>query len=67
MVTRPPLVSAAGAAAMVSRHESLIRRLCRQGRLPALRVGRTWVLEVEEVRRFFAVERPVGRPRRRRP
>lgn len=49
---------------MVGRHESLIRRFCRQGRLPALRVGRFWVLEVEEVRRFFATERPVGRPRR---
>jgi excisionase family DNA binding protein len=62
--TRAALVSTAEAAAMVGRHESLIRRFCRQGRLPALRVGRFWVLEVEDVRRFFATERPVGRPRR---
>jgi excisionase family DNA binding protein len=63
-MTRGALISAAEAAAMVGRHDSLIRRLCRQGRLPAQRVGATWVLDPEEVRRFFATERPTGRPRR---
>jgi excisionase family DNA binding protein len=63
-MTRTHLVSTAEAAALVGRHESLIRRFCRQGRIPALRVGRFWVLDVDDVRRFFATERPVGRPRR---
>ena len=44
----------------VSAHE--VRRLCKAGRLPALRVGRDWLITPQAAREY--VRAPVGGPKR---
>ncbi len=41
---------------------AMIRRYCSQGKLPAQKIGRDWVIRQDEVERFAAMPRRSGRP-----
>lgn len=41
---------------------AMIRRYCSQGKLPAQKIGRDWVIRQNEVERFAALPRQSGRP-----
>ncbi|MGI5325520.1 helix-turn-helix domain-containing protein [Actinomadura nitritigenes] len=43
-------VSAAEMAEAMGASREYVRRLCRDGRLPARRIGRTWLIEIERNR-----------------
>jgi len=43
------VVSLAEAARLTGRHPEVLRRWCTSGRLPAIRVGRTWAITAESV------------------
>jgi len=59
------LLSVDEAAGRMGRDPSLVRRLIRHGRLPAVRVGeRSYAISPEDVDRFAAQPRRAGRPRR---
>jgi excisionase family DNA binding protein len=51
------------AAARLKLDPSRVRLLCRQGRIKAIMVGGTYVIEEVEFDRFAAIPRPPGRPR----
>src|SRR5947207_14162206 len=57
--SRERIVSLSEAARVTGRNHDLLRRWCLQGRLPAIRVGRSWALPES------ALESLAGRPRRR--
>ena len=42
---------------------SMVRRYCRDGRLPAQKVGRDWLIRNEDLEQFKAIPRKVGRPK----
>jgi len=64
-VAAKSLLSVDEAAARMGRDPSLVRRLIRQGRLRAVRVGeRSYAISAMELERFTALRRPSGRPRR---
>ena len=46
---RPPLISLAEAARRTGRHPEVLRRWCTDGRIPAVRVGRTWGVTHETI------------------
>lgn len=52
--TRPHVVSLAEAARRTGRHPEVLRRWCIDGRIPAIRVGRTWALAPETVTTLMA-------------
>ena len=60
--TIPGLFNANEAADYLGVSGSLIRRLCRQRRLKALRFGISWAIEKKELDRFRKIERPPGNP-----
>ncbi len=41
-----------------------LREFCREGRLKARHIGRTWVIEERDLRAFMAKPRKPGRPRK---
>lgn len=49
MTPKANLISAEGAAALLGYHPEHVRRLARQGRIPALKVG-AWVFDPDELR-----------------
>jgi len=42
-----------------------VRQLIRAGRLPAVRLGKVYVIDRAELERFAEQDRPRGRPRKR--
>jgi excisionase family DNA binding protein len=52
--SQAPLVSLAEAAKRTGRHPEVLRRWCIDGRIPAVRVGRTWAISPETVRALLA-------------
>ena len=42
---------------------SYVRRLIRDGRIDARRIGTMWVVEQREAERFLSTTRPFGRPK----
>jgi len=65
---RGKLLSTSEAAERLGVSSSRVRRLVADGRLPAVRVGKTWVIREGDLR-FVADRRPgwpKGRPRKRR-
>lgn len=56
------VVNVAEAADLLGRSRALTRRLCQQGRIPAEKIGRDWVLKLADIRQFAAEERKPGRP-----
>jgi excisionase family DNA binding protein len=45
-------------------HPETIREYCRDGRLKARHIGRTWVIEPRDLKAFQAKPRQPGRPRK---
>jgi excisionase family DNA binding protein len=45
--SRPGIVSLNEAAKRTGRHPEVLRRWCQDGRIPAIRVGRTWAITSE--------------------
>jgi excisionase family DNA binding protein len=56
------LISTAEAAEKLGVHITRVQVLIREGRLPAQRVGRTYVIDEDDLR--HVEDRPVGRPRK---
>ena len=54
------------AAERLERTPSLVRRLIIQGRLKARKVGPVWTINAKALDAFMALERPPGRPAKRR-
>jgi excisionase family DNA binding protein len=48
------VVSLSEAAQRTGRHPEVLRRWCMEGRIPATRVGRTWVIERETLAELLA-------------
>jgi len=58
------LISVNDAADRLGLHPSRVRLLCRQGRIKADQIGKTWVIAEREVERFARLPREPGRPRK---
>ena len=58
------LLTTPQAAALMDRDPSLVRRLARAGRLPAIKQGRDWLYKREDLEAFARIDRPCGRPRK---
>ena len=61
------LVTGAETARLLGLSPTRVMTLIREGRLPARKVGRQWVLRLEDVERFRDTPRPAGRPRKPAP
>jgi excisionase family DNA binding protein len=62
------VVSTQQAAEIMGLHIQTIREYLRAGRIKAQRIGRVYVIDERDLRRFMAVERKPGRPpKERRP
>jgi len=60
---RDRLLSVDEAAARIHRDPSLIRRVIREGRLSATRIGhRAYAIAESDLDKFAAIDRPRGRP-----
>jgi len=59
------LYSTAEAAEILGLTQSLVRRYCRDGRLPCIRVGRSWAITQEALDEFRDTPRPTGYPKGR--
>jgi excisionase family DNA binding protein len=57
-------LSTTEAAAVLSIDPSRVRLLCKLGRIKTTRVGNTYGIAEGELRRFAALRRPPGRPRK---
>jgi excisionase family DNA binding protein len=51
---RSSIVSLAEAARRTGRHPEVLRRWCTEGRIPAIRVGRTWAITAETLNELLA-------------
>jgi excisionase family DNA binding protein len=60
------LMSAQEAAAITGLHIETVRRYLREGRIPARRIGRMYLIDAKVLQRWMAVPRPPGRPRKDR-
>jgi excisionase family DNA binding protein len=49
------------AAERLGRHESRVRALCREGRIPAQKFGHIWMIERTDLEKFAKIPRPRGR------
>lgn len=58
----PGLYAADDAATYLGIDASLVRRYCRQGRIPAKRVGNVWVMRKTALDDFKRKPRPFGNP-----
>jgi excisionase family DNA binding protein len=58
------VVSTQQAAEIMGLHIQTIREYLRAGRIKAQRIGRVYVIDERDLRRFMAVERKPGRPRK---
>lgn len=56
--------SSAEVASLTGLHIETVREYLRSGRLPAKRIGRTYVVFEGDLRRWMAIERKPGRPRK---
>jgi excisionase family DNA binding protein len=56
------LISTSEAAEKLGVHITRVQVLIREGRLPAQRVGRTYVIDEDDLK--HVEDRPVGRPRK---
>ncbi len=56
------VVSTQRAAEITGLHVETIREYLRAGRIKATRIGRTYVIDERELRRFMATPRKPGRP-----
>ena len=50
------------AAKLLEINASLVRRYIREERIPAMKVGKTWMLAISEVKKFEKKPRPRGNP-----
>jgi hypothetical protein len=59
------MLSLEEAAVRVNRSSSILRRYCREARVPATKVGKTWVLFSEDIELFEAKLKAMkpGRPK----
>jgi len=55
------LLSANDAAKILGVHHSRVRVLIREGRLPAQKIGRTWVIQEKDLKKLKILKR--GRPK----
>ncbi len=60
------VVSTQQAAEITGLHPETIRRLCRQGTIRAQRIGRVYVIDERDLRRYLANPPKPGRPRKER-
>jgi excisionase family DNA binding protein len=58
------VVSTQRAAEITGLHVETIREYLRAGRIKATRIGRTYVIDERDLRRFMATPRKPGRPRK---
>ena len=58
------VVSTQRAAEITGLHAETIREYLRAGRIKATRIGRTYVIDERDLRRFMATPRKPGRPRK---
>ena len=59
------VVSASDAAVRLGVHPETVKRLCRQGALPASKFGRSWLIRRTDLERFAESYRGApGRPRK---
>lgn len=58
------VVSTQQAAEITGLHVETIREYLRAGRIKATRIGRTYVIDERDLRRFMATPRKPGRPRK---
>jgi excisionase family DNA binding protein len=58
------VVSTQQAAEITGLHVETIREYLRAGRIRAQRIGRVYVIDERDLRRFMAVPRKAGRPRK---
>lgn len=58
------VVSTRQAAEVTGLHVETIREYLRAGRIKATRIGRTYVIDERDLRRFMAIPRKSGRPRK---
>ena len=58
----PRLLTIGQAARRSGLSESLLRRYCADGRLPARKVGRDWAIREVDLDAFLMRQRPTGRP-----
>jgi excisionase family DNA binding protein len=58
-----PLLTTAEAAQRLGVLPRSVTLLCRRGILKGEKRGRDWMIEAEEVERYKAERKPVGRPR----
>ena len=50
------------ASALLGINASLVRRYIREERIPAMKVGKTWMLSMAEIKKFERKPRPRGNP-----
>lgn len=62
MSKRPPQLTVTQAAAQLGLHRNRILQLIAAGRLPAVQVGRWWILREADVEAFARLDRPAGNP-----
>jgi len=58
------VVSVKQAAEFLGLHEQTVREYLRAGRIKAQRIGRVYVIDERDLRRFLATPRKPGRPRK---
>ena len=51
------------AADVLGVSEARVKVFCKDGRLPAFKVGRAWIIRAADLEAFRGVERTTGRPR----
>lgn len=58
------VVSTQRAAEIAGLHPETVRRLCREGKIKYSRIGRVYVIDERDLRRFMANPPKPGRPRK---
>ncbi len=58
------VVSTQRAAEIAGLHPETVRRLCREGKIRNSRIGRVYVIDERDLRRFMASPPRPGRPRK---
>ena len=57
------IIDSKEAAAVIGVHPSRMRQLASSGRIPALKMGKTWVFDEKDVIAYRDSPRKVGRPK----
>ena len=54
-------IGTAEAAEILGMHQDYVKRLAKRGKIPAVRIGKTWVFDRRDVEKYTPA--PVGRPK----